>query len=54
MKRFMKDPKAFCRPKDRPSGHDIGGKFGDDNGGEISSNLLQYSNMESNSSTIAQ
>jgi len=49
MKQLMKDPEAFYRPKDRPSGHDISGKFGKDNGGAIPSNLLQYPNTESNS-----
>ena len=28
MKQLMKDPEAFYRPKERPSGHDISGKFG--------------------------
>jgi site-specific DNA-methyltransferase (cytosine-N4-specific) len=52
MKQLIKDPEAFYRPKDRPSGHDISGKFGKDNGGAIPSNLLQYPNTESNSSHI--
>ena len=49
MKQLMKDPAAFYRPKKRPSGHDISGRFGKDNGGAIPSNLLQYPNTESNS-----
>jgi len=49
MKQLMRDPEAFYRPKDRPSGHDISAKFGKDNGGAIPSNLLQYPNTESNS-----
>ena len=49
MKQLIRDPEAFYRPKDRPSGPDISGKFGKDNGGAIPSNLLQYPNTESNS-----
>ena len=52
MKQLIKDPEAFYRPKDRPSGHDISGKFGKNNGGAIPSNLLQYPNTESNSAHI--
>jgi DNA modification methylase len=52
MKQLIKDPEAFYRPKDRPSGHEISGKFGKNNGGAIPSNLLQYPNTESNSSHI--
>ena len=52
MKQLMKDPEAFYRPKGRPSEHDIGAKFGKDNGGAIPSNLLQYPNTESNSAHI--
>jgi DNA modification methylase len=37
------------KPKLRPSGHDISGKFGKDNGGAIPPNLLQISNTDSNS-----
>ena len=48
MKLLLKDPSAFYSPKGRPSGHDIGGGFGKDNGGAIPSNLLQYPNSESN------
>ncbi|HEY4309403.1 MAG TPA: site-specific DNA-methyltransferase [Pirellulales bacterium] len=49
MKKLIKDPSKFYRPKDRPSGHDISERFGTDNGGAIPSNLLQYPNTESNS-----
>jgi site-specific DNA-methyltransferase (cytosine-N4-specific) len=49
MKVLLKDPGAFYRPKERPSGHDIAEAFGKDNGGAIPSNLLQISNTESNS-----
>ena len=49
MKKLLKDPDAFYKPKRRPSGHDIGKGFGNDNGGAIPSNLLQIPNSESNS-----
>ena len=49
MKKLIKDPKGFYTPKKRPSGHDIAGRFGKDNGGSIPPNLLQISNSESNS-----
>ena len=49
MKKLLKNPSAFYTPKARPSGHDIGSAFGDDNGGAIPSNLLQIPNTESNS-----
>ena len=48
MKKLLVDPAAFYTPKGRPSGHDIGAGFGKDNGGAIPSNLLQFSNSESN------
>ncbi len=48
MKTLLKDPAAFYKPKDRPSGHSIGTGFATDNGGAIPSNLLQISNSESN------
>ncbi len=50
MKKLLADPEKFYRPKDRPSGHNIGTGFANDNGGAIPSNLLQISNTESNSS----
>lgn len=49
MKKLIADPENFYRPKDRPSGHDIGKGFATDNGGAIPPNLLQFSNTESNS-----
>lgn len=53
MKKLLKDPGAYYDAKKRPSGHDIGKNFGNDNGGAIPSNLLQYSNTESISHYIA-
>jgi len=52
MKALLKNPDAFYKPKDRPSGHDISKGFGSDNGGAIPSNLLQIPNTESNSSYL--
>lgn len=52
MKKLIADPDAFYRPKDRPSGHDIGRGFATDNGGAIPPNLLTFPNSESNSSYI--
>ena len=49
MKKLLEDAESFCRPKLRPSGHDISRRFGDNNGGAIPSNLLQIPNTESNS-----
>ncbi len=48
MKKLLKNPDAFYQPKGRPSGHDIGKGFSQDNGGAIPSNLLQISNTDSN------
>jgi DNA modification methylase len=48
MKKLLLNPESFYTPKLRPSGHDIGRGFGTDNGGAIPSNLLQYSNTDSN------
>jgi DNA methylase len=53
MKKLMKDPGRFYRPKLRPSGHDIGRGFAKDNGGAIPSNLIQASNTESNGQYLA-
>lgn len=53
MKKLIEDPAKFYDPKKRPSGHDIGGNFGRDNGGAIPSNLLQIPNTESNSRYLA-
>ena len=49
MKKLIKNPGKYYTPKVRPSGHDIGNRFGKDNGGSIPSNLLQIPNSESNS-----
>lgn len=49
MKKLLADPTTFYRPKDRPSGHDIGAGFAKANDGAIPSNLLQIPNTESNS-----
>ena len=48
MKKLIKDPEAFYKPKERPSGHSIGKSFGKDNGGAIPPNLLSFPNSESN------
>lgn len=52
MRKLLKNPDAFYKPKDRPSGHDISRGFGADNGGAVPSNLLQIPNTESNSSYL--
>jgi site-specific DNA-methyltransferase (cytosine-N4-specific) len=52
MLKLLEDSKKFYSPKKRPSGHDISGRFGDDNGGAIPPNLLQIANTESNSSYL--
>lgn len=49
MKTLLRSPETFYTPKERPSGHDIGDRFGKDNGGAIPSNLLQIPNTDSNS-----
>jgi DNA modification methylase len=49
MKKLLKDSDKYYSPKDRPSGHQISGRFSRDNGGAIPSNLLQIPNTESNS-----
>lgn len=49
MKKLLKNPEKYYRPKARPSGHDIAEGFSKDNGGAIPSNLLQIPNTESNS-----
>jgi site-specific DNA-methyltransferase (cytosine-N4-specific) len=53
MKKLLQDPSAFYKPKERPSGHDIGEGFGRDNGGAIPANLLQIPNSESNGAYLA-
>jgi DNA modification methylase len=49
MKKLLEDPDKFYKPKQRPSGHDIGRGFGklNGNGGAIPPNLLQFANTES-------
>lgn len=53
MKKLLKDPDSYYKAKKRPSGHDIGSRFGKNNGGAIPSNLLQIPNSESNSQYLA-
>ena len=52
MKKLHENPEKYYKPKERPSGHDIGKSFATDNGGAIPSNLLEIPNTESNSSYI--
>jgi site-specific DNA-methyltransferase (cytosine-N4-specific) len=52
MKKLLNDPEKFYQPKERPSGHDIGKAFANNNGGAIPSNLLQIPNTESSSRYI--
>ncbi len=49
MNALLKNAARFYKPKLRPSGHDISGRFDKDNGGAIPSNLLQIPNTDSNS-----
>ena len=49
MKKLLENSARFYTPKERPSGHDISGRFDQDNGGAIPSNLLTIPNTESNS-----
>lgn len=49
MKLLLRDSARFYTPKERPSGHDISGRFDTNNGGAIPSNLLSIPNTESNS-----
>jgi len=50
MIKLLEDPDSFYKPKKRPSGHNISKNFGiSSNGGAIPSNLLQFSNTDSNS-----
>jgi site-specific DNA-methyltransferase (cytosine-N4-specific) len=53
MKKLIENPEKFYTPKARPSGHDISSSFGNDNGGAMPSNLLSFSNSESNSKYMA-
>lgn len=52
MKKLLKNPEKFYQPKERPSGHNIGKAFANNNGGAIPSNLLQIPNTESGSRYI--
>lgn len=52
MKKLLVNPEKYYKPKERPSGHDIGAAFATNNGGAIPSNLLQISNTESSSRYI--
>ncbi len=54
MKKLIENPNKFYTPKKRPSGHDISASFGNNNGGAIPSNLLSFSNSESNSKYMSQ
>jgi len=49
MRKLLEDPARFYRPKERPSGHEISGRFGTEGTGAIPSNLLAISNTDSNS-----
>jgi site-specific DNA-methyltransferase (cytosine-N4-specific) len=49
MKKLLANAERFYTPKKRPSGHDIGARFGNANGGAIPSNLLEIPNTDSNS-----
>lgn len=49
MLELLKDPDNFYSPRVRPSGHDIGRAFRNDNGGAIPPNLLTIPNTDSNS-----
>ncbi len=52
MKKLLVNPDKYYKPKERPSGHDIGTAFATNNGGAIPSNLLQIPNTESSSRYI--
>lgn len=41
MKLLLKNQERYYKPRKRPSGHDIGKRFGQDNGGAIPGNLLK-------------
>ena len=49
MKKLLENKEKYYTPKERPSGHNISDRFGENNGGAIPSNLLQIPNSESNS-----
>lgn len=52
MKLLLQNPETYYLPKKRPSGHVISHHFAEDRGGAIPSNLLQFSNTESNSAYL--
>ena len=52
MKKLLENPDDYYKPKERPSGHNIGSNFSD-NGGAIPPNLLQIPNSESNSNYLS-
>jgi site-specific DNA-methyltransferase (cytosine-N4-specific) len=52
MRKLLKDPETYYKPRKRPSGHDIGQRFAKDLGGAIPPNLLDVPNTESNSKYI--
>ncbi len=52
MKKLIEDPERFYKAQKRPSGHDIGMRFGKDNGGAIPPNLLTIPNTDSNSTYL--
>lgn len=49
MKKLLEDPERFYSAKERPSGHQVSMRFGNDRGGAIPSNLLQIPNTDSSS-----
>ncbi|MDF5715438.1 MAG: site-specific DNA-methyltransferase [Rhizonema sp. NSF051] len=49
MQKLLNDPEKYYSPAERPSGHKITKAFTKNNGGAIPSNLLSFSNTESNS-----
>ena len=53
MKKLLKNPEKYYKPKVRPSGHNISKNFQKDNGGSIPSNLLQIPNSESSSQYLS-
>lgn len=53
MLKLLDNPDKFYKPKERPSGHDIGKGFSKDNGGAIPPNLLQIPNTDSNSGYVS-
>lgn len=52
MKKLLKDPEKYYKPKERPSGHDISSGFGNEKRGATPPNLLSIPNTSSNSHYI--